>query len=102
MGVPILNVLPRSVQPDQVIYAADHQIHLVVDLSEDNDTTLQDSASLAPESKPELTLSVHDSISLGLNFLHGINFAKDVRNKFSSVVHSSDKSRHFTILVSFH
>jgi hypothetical protein len=46
-------------------------------------------------------LSVHDAISLGLNFLHGVNFSKDVKNKFSSNVHPSATSGHFIMVVLF-
>jgi hypothetical protein len=61
----------------------------------------QGESSSASEPESDLMLSVHDAISLGLNFSHVVNFAKDVRNKFSSNVHPSAKSGHFTMVVSF-
>jgi hypothetical protein len=45
--------------------------------------------------------AVHDSIILGLDFSYGKNFAKDVKRKFNSDVHPSDKSVHFIMTVSF-
>jgi hypothetical protein len=38
---------------------------------------------------------------MGLDFSHGMNFAKDVRSKFNRQVHPSAKSGHFTMVVSF-
>jgi hypothetical protein len=49
----------------------------------------------------DLIMSVHDSISLGLDFSHGNTFAEDVRSKFLSEVHPSDKFCNFTMVVSF-
>jgi hypothetical protein len=45
--------------------------------------------------------SVHAALSLGLNFSHGINFAKDVKDKFGCSIHPSIRSGHFTLVVSF-
>jgi hypothetical protein len=56
---------------------------------------------LAVSSRDEIILIVHNSISLGLDFSHGRNFARDVRSKFSSTVHPSANSGHFMLVVSF-
>jgi hypothetical protein len=102
MGVPIYTVrFPRC--SDQVLPAAGQVI------SADQSTTTiidpvvtsQGESLSASEPKSDLMLFVHDAISLGLNFSHGVNFAKDVRNKFSSNVHPSTKSGLFTMVVSF-
>jgi hypothetical protein len=45
--------------------------------------------------------SVHAALSLGLNFSHGINFAKDVKDKFGCSIHPFVRSGHFTLVVSF-
>jgi hypothetical protein len=45
--------------------------------------------------------SVHASLFMGLNFSHGINFAKDVRSKFNVDVHPSPEVGHFLMEVSF-
>jgi hypothetical protein len=52
---------------------------------------------------PEVStaMAVHSSLSMGLDFSHGMNFAKDVRSKFNRQVHPSAKSGHFTMVVSF-
>jgi hypothetical protein len=49
----------------------------------------------------EMSLSVHDSISLGLDFSHGINFIADVHRNFALTVHPSANSSHFSMVVSF-
>jgi hypothetical protein len=48
-----------------------------------------------------MTMSVYDTISLGLDFSHGMSFAKDTRRNFHLDVHPSDDSGHFIIVVSF-
>jgi hypothetical protein len=45
--------------------------------------------------------SVHASLFMGLNFSHGINFAKDVRSKFNVDVHPSPQVGHFLMVDSF-
>jgi hypothetical protein len=45
--------------------------------------------------------SVHASLFMGLNFSHGINFAKDVRSKFNVDVHPSPEVGQFSMVVSF-
>jgi hypothetical protein len=52
-------------------------------------------------SEVSTTMAVHSSLSMGLDFSHGMNFAKDVRSKFNRQVHPSAKSGHFTMVVSF-
>jgi hypothetical protein len=52
-------------------------------------------------SSSDISLSVHDSIALGLDFSHGINFAADVRRNFASSVHPTANSSHFIMVVSF-
>jgi hypothetical protein len=44
---------------------------------------------------------VHSALIMGLDFSHGINFAKDVKIKFGSSVHPSRSSGNFTMVVSF-
>jgi hypothetical protein len=51
--------------------------------------------------KEDLSMSVYDSISLGLDFSHGMHFAKEIRRNFNLDVHPSVKSGHFIMVVSF-
>jgi hypothetical protein len=60
-----------------------------------------DSADSEIVSEVLTTMAVHSSLSMGLDFSHGMNFAKDVRSKFNRQVHPSAKSGHFTMVVSF-
>jgi hypothetical protein len=53
------------------------------------------------EKANELSISVYDSISLGLDFSHGMNFAKETRRNFHLDVHPSGDSGHFIMVVSF-
>jgi hypothetical protein len=50
--------------------------------------------------KEDLSMSVYDSISLGLDFSHGMHFAKEIRS-FNLDVHPSGESGHFIMVVSF-
>jgi hypothetical protein len=49
----------------------------------------------------DCSLAVHASISLGLDFSPVINFAKEMRRKFATLVHPSHFTGHFTMVVSF-
>jgi hypothetical protein len=53
------------------------------------------------ENANDLSMSVYDSISLGLDFSHGMNFAKETRRNFHLDVHPSGDSGHFIMVVSF-
>ena len=52
---------------------------------------------------PEIdcTSAVYDAISMGLDFSHGFNFAKEINNLFCTTVHPTRYSGHFTLVVSF-
>jgi hypothetical protein len=54
--------------------------------------TDKDHSSLPDIDHSEVFMAVHASVSLGLDFSHGKNFAKDVKNKFLSTVHPSEIS----------
>jgi hypothetical protein len=45
--------------------------------------------------------SVHAALFQGLDFSHGINFAKDIRAKFNTEVHPRARSGNFIMVVSF-
>jgi hypothetical protein len=49
----------------------------------------------------DFSSKVHASLSLGLNFSPGINIAKDITRKYFSTMHSTPKSGHFIMVVSF-
>jgi hypothetical protein len=53
------------------------------------------------QSENDVTSSVLDSISMGLDYTHGSNFAKEVNRSFNCSVHPSERSGHFTMVVSF-
>jgi hypothetical protein len=53
------------------------------------------------ENANDLSMFVYDSISLGLDFSHGMNFAKETQRNFHLDVHPSGDSRHFIMVVSF-
>jgi hypothetical protein len=46
-------------------------------------------------------MSVHASLIMDLDFLHGKFFAKEIWTKFHSLVHSSPSPGHFMVVVSF-
>ena len=45
--------------------------------------------------------SVYDDSSMGLDYSHGIDFAKEIHNLFSTTVHPNRYSGHFIMVVSF-
>ena len=47
------------------------------------------------------SMAVHAAMTLDLDFSPGMAFAKDIQRCFSTTVHPSDKSGHFTMVVSF-
>jgi hypothetical protein len=53
------------------------------------------------DSTNDIPSTMFDSLSMGLDFTYGIYFAKHVRKRFLSNVHSSRDSEHFTLVVSF-
>jgi hypothetical protein len=62
----------------------------------------QPNSESEPDSQKENGFSsVHSALIMGLDFSHGINFAKDVKIKFGSSVHPSRSSGNFTMVVSF-
>ena len=52
-------------------------------------------------SSHDLPMSVHESLSLSLDFSHGIGFAKEFGRKFLTTVHPSYDTGHFILVVSF-
>jgi hypothetical protein len=62
----------------------------------------QPSSESEPDSQKENELSaMHSALIMGLDFSHGINFAKDVKMKFGSSVHPTRSSGNFIMVVSF-
>jgi hypothetical protein len=49
----------------------------------------------------QMSMAVYDSITLGLDFSHGITFSSNVRKRFGSTVHPLGSSDHFYMVVSF-
>jgi hypothetical protein len=49
----------------------------------------------------DVTSLVLDSISMGLDYSHGSNFAKEIGRLFKCYVHPSEQSGHFSMVVSF-
>ena len=49
----------------------------------------------------DCTSAVYDALSMGLDFSHGFNFAKEINNLFSTTVHPTRYSGHVTLVVSF-
>jgi hypothetical protein len=95
-SIQVVSAVKGSKSTDQVL--SSESVQTVDSLMRSSD---QDAPISYDNSSSELSLSVHDSISLGLDFSHGINFASDVHRKFASNVHSSANSSHFIMVVSF-
>jgi hypothetical protein len=49
----------------------------------------------------QISMAVYDSITLGLDFSHGITFSSNVRKRFGSTIHPLGSSDHFYMVVSF-
>jgi hypothetical protein len=84
----------------------DHAIDQAVDVCSSSrqpcsTLTESDQSSLLDTGHSEVFMAVHASVSLGLDFSHGKNFTKDVKNKFLSTVHPSETSGNFIMVVSF-
>jgi hypothetical protein len=69
---------------------------------------LSDSKSEAPstlvtttQNSTEPVSAVHSSLSMGVDFTPGMNFAKEIKRLFHSTVHPSGRSKAFTMVVSF-
>jgi hypothetical protein len=69
---------------------------------------LSDSKSEAPstlvtsiQNSSEPVSAVHTSLSMGVDFTPGMNFAKEIKRLFHSTVHPSTRSKAFTMVVSF-
>ncbi|KAM0886498.1 hypothetical protein ACQ4PT_029612 [Festuca glaucescens] len=61
----------------------------------------QGSANQSDQATPTSSSFVHAALFKDLDFSHGINFAKDVKNKFNKEVHPSSSSGHFIMVVAF-
>jgi hypothetical protein len=66
-----------------------------------NNNSTADSECGSSSGASSFANSVHASLFMGLNFSHGINFAKDVKNKFNVDVHPSPEVGQFSMVVSF-
>jgi hypothetical protein len=63
--------------------------------------TVPSSALFDLGTQKDVTSLVLDSISMGLDYSHGSNFAKEIGRLFKCYVHPSEQSGHFTMVVSF-
>jgi hypothetical protein len=77
----------RCASKDAVL---DNQFEALLAQDPKSDQVPADSSSLA-----------HAALFKDLDFSHGINFAKDVKNKFHKEVHPSSSSGHFLMVVAF-
>jgi hypothetical protein len=100
----VLNQDPKHVSTatsnskDQIDQAVD-----VISSSRQPSSSLTDNehSSMPDIDHSEVSMAVHASVLLGLDFSHGKNFAKDVKTKFLSVVHPSETSGNFIMIVYF-
>jgi hypothetical protein len=65
------------------------------------DSDAQKLADPGSDTTNDIPSAVFDSLAMGLDFSDGISFAKNVRKRFLSNVHSSRDSENFTLMVSF-
>jgi hypothetical protein len=61
----------------------------------------QGSAYQTDQATPTSSSFVHAALFKDLDFSHGINFAKDVKNKFNQEVHPYSSSGHFIMVLAF-